>query len=242
MELINEYIYLDFCSEIDIIETVCIAKKDKSNVYLTYNLIDNDCFFDFTNSINKIEIKISNSYFERYKDSFEIVSEKQQICCNTQSKLFELINCNLTGIARNLYIESLIVYLLYQIQKNNLIFQINCNTCSFLNKPIELDKIQKAKEYILNNLDQNLTIPIIAKFVGTNQCYLKKGFKEVYAQTIFDFIQNNRMEKAKHLLLYTNKTILEISDIVGYSSLSSFSQTYKNYFGISPSIEQNNYS
>ncbi|MCX8480841.1 MAG: AraC family transcriptional regulator, partial [Sediminibacterium sp.] len=99
-------------------------------------------------------------------------------------------------------------------------------------------KIQKAKEYILKNLDQNITIPQIAQYVGTNQCYLKKGFKEVFNQTIFEFLQENRMEKAKHLLVNSNKSVLDICYTVGYSSLSSFSQSYKNYFGISPSLEQ----
>ncbi|MBP6624476.1 MAG: helix-turn-helix transcriptional regulator, partial [Chitinophagaceae bacterium] len=111
---------------------------------------------------------------------------------------------------------------------------LGCDTCSVLNKPIEMDKIQQAKKYILENLSNNLTIPIIATNVGTNQCYLKKGFKEVYEQTIFEFIQENRMIKAKYLLQSANSNITEIADMVGYSSLSSFSQSYKNYFGISP--------
>ncbi|MDZ7897534.1 MAG: AraC family transcriptional regulator [Arcicella sp.] len=70
--------------------------------------------------------------------------------------------------------------------------------------------------------------------MGTNQCYLKKGFKEVFEQTIFEFIRENRMIKARHLLQSTNPNITEIAYNVGYSSLSSFSQSYKNYFGISP--------
>ena len=70
--------------------------------------------------------------------------------------------------------------------------------------------------------------------MSTNQCYLKKGFKEVFQQTIFEFIQENRMEKARHLLQAANPNITEIAFNVGYSSLSSFSQSYKNFFGISP--------
>jgi AraC-like DNA-binding protein len=42
------------------------------------------------------------------------------------------------------------------------------------------------------------------------------------------------MIKAKHLLQIANPNITEIAYSVGYSSLSSFSQSYKNYFGISP--------
>ena len=242
MELVNEFIFLKTNVENTIYETICIAKKDTFYVYLTYTLKENECFFEFTNTFNKIEIKIATPFFEKYNKPFDITLEKQPICCNTQSKLFDLIQCKLIGIERSLYLESIIIYLLYQVQKNNLIFQLNCDTCSFLNKPVEKEKIQKAKEFILNNLDKNITIPQIAIFVGTNQCYLKKGFKEIFNQTIFEFLQENRMEKAKHLLSNSNKSIIDICYEVGYSSVSSFSQSYKNYFGISPSVEQKKFS
>jgi AraC-like DNA-binding protein len=66
-------------------------------------------------------------------------------------------------------------------------------------------------------LDENITIPILSNLVGTNQCYLKKGFKEVTGKTIFEFIQENRMEKAKYLLQNSDKTIGEIALLTGYA-------------------------
>jgi AraC-like DNA-binding protein len=51
-------------------------------------------------------------------------------------------------------------------------------------------------------------------------------------------VQENKMVKAKYLLQQNKLSLQEISAIVGYASLSSFSQTYKNYYGISPSIEK----
>jgi AraC family transcriptional regulator len=237
MELINEFIYIDTDKDNQVFETTSIAKQDNLNIYLTYYLLDNDCLFDFSNTANKVTIRIAKTYFEKYEQPFDLTIEKQSICCNTQSKLYELINCNFKGIARNVYLESIVLYLLFQIQKNNLVFNLNGDSCSFLNKPIEQEKIQKAKDYIIANIDQNITIPIVASYVGTNQCYLKKGFKEITGQTIFEFLQENRMVKAKHILQNANKSIQEVASMVGYASMSSFSQTYKNYFGISPSLE-----
>ena len=192
----------------------------------------------YANTTEKSRLIVSKAYFEKYPTPFELVVAQQDICCNTQSKLHELLNCNLQGFARSIYLESIVLYLLYQVQKNNLVFQLNCDTCSFVNKPLELEKIQKAKEFILVNLDQSITIPALANYVGTNQCYLKKGFKEVFGQTIYEFVQENKMVKAKYLLQQNKLSLQEISAIVGYASLSSFSQTYKNYYGISPSIEK----
>jgi AraC-like DNA-binding protein len=242
MELINEFIHIDLAKESEIIETTCIAKQDDTNIFVTYTLLDNDCLFAFSDIANKVSIIINKAYFEKYEQPFDLLIEKQPICCNTQSKLHEIINCNFQGIARNVYLESLVLYLLFQIQKNNLVFNLNCESCTFLNKPIELNKIQKARDYIIGNLHKNITIPIIASYVGTNQCYLKKGFKEVTGQTIFEFLQENRMVKARHILQNTDQSIQEVASMVGYASISSFSQTYKNYFGISPSIEQKQFS
>ncbi|MEY4703083.1 MAG: hypothetical protein RIR96_980 [Bacteroidota bacterium] len=234
MECVNEFIHLEIKKNPDIQASISITTQDESYVYMSYEINEKDCLFDLSRLNYEFQIRVSKTYLEKYNEPFEIIVEKQAICCDIQSKLIDVLNCNLTGIQRKLYLESIILYFLYQTQKSNALFQLNCNTCSFLNNPIEVEKIQKAKHFILDNLDGKLNIQIIAAHVGTNQCYLKKGFKEVFNQTIFECIQESRMVKAKYHLQNTNDNISEIAQLVGYSSLSSFSQAYKNYFGISP--------
>ncbi len=237
MILVNEYIYLEVSTNAGIDSSYCVSTQDQIYIHLTFGLFANDCLFDLADNNYLINIRIAKSYFEKYNEFLEINVEKQNICCNTQTKLLDVINCKLTGINRKIFLESTILFLLYQSQKNSLVFQIGCDTCSVLSKPTDIEKIQLAKNYIIDNIANNLTIPIISAFVGTNQCYLKKGFKEVLNQTIFEFIQENRMIKAKYLLDSTSQNITEIAFAVGYASLSSFSQAYKNYFGITP-LEQ----
>jgi len=234
VETVNEFIYLSIINREDIQNSFCEGQEDKSNYYLTFGLFSNDCLFDLSNINYEFEIRISKKYIEKYNESFALNIGKQSLCCNSQSKLLEIINCKLEGINRKIFIESNVLFLLFQLQKNNSLFPIECDSCNFLNSAAEIEKIQQAKKFILDNLANNLTIPIVAITVGTNQCYLKKGFKEVFKQTIFEFIQENRMIKAKHLLQSEKLNITDIAAIVGYSSISSFSQSYKNYFGISP--------
>jgi AraC family transcriptional regulator len=234
MEFVNEFIFLSATVNAAIESSFCQTKQDEHYIYLTFGLNATDCLFDLASNNYKFQIRIAKSYLEKYNEPFDIHIAEQSICCNTQSKLLELSNCKLLGIHRKIFLESTILHLLFLSQKNNLVFQLSCDSCAIVNKPLEVEKIKLAKKYILDNLASNLTIPIIANNVGTNQCYLKKGFKEVYEQTIFEFIQENRMVKARHLLQMANPNITEISYSVGYASLSSFSQSYKNYFGISP--------
>lgn len=234
MERINEFISLSISANPQLDHSYVETTHDTSSITLTFGLFANDCLFDLAEKSYEFQIGIARTYLEKYDEPLDIIIEKQAICCNTQSKLLEILQCKLQGIHRKLFLESNILFLIYQSQKNNLVFQLDCDRCAVLNKPVELEKIQRAKAYILDNLSGNLTIPIIASNVGTNQCYLKQGFKEVYDQTIFKFIQENRMIKARDLLQFSEATITEIAFAVGYASLSSFSQAFKNYFGSAP--------
>jgi len=234
MEFVNEFISIIINKNFEIDSSFCDTAHDDDYIFLTFGLFANDCLFDLADTNYDVQIRIATTYLEKYNETLDLNKDRQTICCNTQTKLLEIINCKLHNIHRKIFLESQILFLLYQSQKNNSVFQLNCDSCSILNKPIKVEKIQQAKKYILDNLVSNLTIPIIAANVGTNQCYLKKGFKEVFNQTVFEFIQENRMIMARHFLQNESPNITEIAHSVGYSSLSSFSQSYKNYFGITP--------
>ena len=105
---------------------------------------------------------------------------------------------------------------------------------------IEKAKILKAKKIILTRLNNPPTIPELSLQIGINQCYLKKGFKEVFGTTVYDFVQEQRMLKAK-LLLSTNQfSVSEVADQIGFSSTSNFSSAFKKYVGVFPSELQQN--
>lgn len=234
MEFVNEYIDIEITESSELGSSFCSVTNESSSLNLRFGLNTNDCLFDLSEINYLVSIYISKRYFSKYQDQFNIADGRDTICCNIQSKLLDLITTSLTGINRKIFLESNILFLLYQLEKNRMGYQLDCDGCTILKKPLDKEKIQMAQKYIIENLSNTLTIPIIASHVGTNLCYLKKGFKEVFNQTIFEFIQENRMVKAKHLLINGELSITEISQSVGYASLSSFSQSYKNFFGISP--------
>ncbi len=234
MECINEFMYLEVASTPHIDQSYGASKHDDTTVFLTFGLFANDCLFDLADTNYTVQLRISKAYFSKYNETLPAREAKTPICCTTQSKLLELIRCKLTGIHRKIVLESTVLFLIHKMLPAQPALQLDCEGCAVLNNPLEAEKIQRAKKYILDNLSNTLTIPIIASSVGTNQCYLKKGFKEVFDQTIYKFIQENRMVKAQHLLQYTNATITEVAFAVGYASLSSFSQAYKHYFGVAP--------
>ncbi|MEM8527516.1 MAG: AraC family transcriptional regulator [Bacteroidota bacterium] len=95
-------------------------------------------------------------------------------------------------------------------------------------------KLLEAKELLDLHLDNPPTIIKLSQLIGINEFKLKKGFKELFGTTIFGYIQSNRMQIAKTLLLDTNQLIKEIADQLGYSSSQHFSTAFKRHFGQTP--------
>ena len=107
-------------------------------------------------------------------------------------------------------------------------------TCKFLANAADRDKITKAREVLIQHIGEPLTIKELSRKVAINECYLKKGFKEMFGTTIFDFYQSQRMEHAKYLLYDKGLSVTEVSALLGYSSISHFSTAFKKHTGIKP--------
>jgi AraC-like DNA-binding protein len=107
-------------------------------------------------------------------------------------------------------------------------------TCRFLSNPGDREKVMLAKEIMLADLENPLTIRELSRKVAMNECYLKKGFKEIFGTTIYDYFQKERMERAKYLLYDKGLSVSEVARLMGYSSLSHFSTAFKKHTGIKP--------
>ena len=103
-----------------------------------------------------------------------------------------------------------------------------------LSNEADRDKVLKARDILLEHIGEPITIKQLSRKVAMNECYLKKGFKEMFGTTIFDFYQNQRMEHAKYLLYEKGLSVTEVSDILGYSSISHFSTAFKKQTGLKP--------
>lgn len=107
-------------------------------------------------------------------------------------------------------------------------------SCKFLCNETDRGKIVKAREILLSHLGEPLTIKELSRKVAINECYLKKGFKELFGATVFDFYQEQRMQYARHLLYEKGLSVTEVSMLLGYSSISHFSTAFKKHTGLKP--------
>ena len=102
---------------------------------------------------------------------------------------------------------------------------------------ITADDVVKLKkvESILNSPRKSPpNITELAKKVLLTKVKLSHVFKEVYGTSIYNYYQNQRMQKAHELLSTGNFSVKEVSEKLGYTNLSNFVLAFKKQFDISP--------
>lgn len=95
--------------------------------------------------------------------------------------------------------------------------------------------IYRTQEYIYDNLATVKNIDEIAQEMGCSKSYLIHLFKRTTGVSIIEFLTSQRILSAKQLLLFTELSVYEIANTLGYNGTSQFSRTFKNATGISPS-------
>ena len=162
-------------------------------------------------------------------------SKMLPLCGKTRMAIEALLNHTYTDTLENIFINAQTqILLLYSMdcmlgEKEETSF-----TCKFLANEADREKIIKAREILLQHIGEPITIKALSRKVAINECYLKKGFKEIFGTTIFDFYQSQRMEHAKYLLYDKGLSVTEVSLLLGYSSISHFSTAFKKHTGIKP--------
>ena len=100
--------------------------------------------------------------------------------------------------------------------------------------------IKKVAQYVQDNLEQDLSLDVVAQKVNMSSFYLSKLFKEETGETFINYVTDRRLEKSCKLLKETEKSVKEITADVGYNDQNYFSKLFKNKYGLSPTEFRNN--
>lgn len=157
------------------------------------------------------------------------------LCGRTRLVLEGLLNHSYKDSLENIYINAQTqMLLLYSLECMVGEKEIESFSCRFLSNEADRIKISKAREILLQHIGEPITIKELSRKVAINECYLKKGFKEMFGTTIFDFYQSQRMEHARYLLYEKGLSVTDVSMLLGYSSISHFSTAFKKHTGLKP--------
>ena len=98
-------------------------------------------------------------------------------------------------------------------------------------EPVE---IWKARKFIEQHSDEELSLTRVAKAVNISASYLSEKFKKVTGINFVDYVVRARIENARALLEDVDVRISEIAFAVGFQSLSQFNRVFKKLSRKSP--------
>jgi len=196
----------------------------KGKQYMSHHItLDNNLFDIITSHKTNKQFDISlNTKFKINTNNF--ISNKQQFIINQLSK-----SNSMTNNLQMLFLESKILDLIYTtIDEEQIKDEYNK---IYLSKD-DIISLNKAKEILLEDISNPPSLQNLAKKIATNEFKLKKGFKQLFGNTVYGYLQEQRLHQAKSLLEKNDINVNEASLLVGYKSVGHFSKIFKEKFGV----------
>ena len=128
-----------------------------------------------------------------------------------------------------------------KLQSTEALYQMQYNMLDFTRRVAQAQlphdttsDISKCIQYIKQHTNQAISTSDVAAYVGKSRSYLSHCFKKELGFEMREFIMRCKLEEAKSLLTYTDKSLSEISSYLCFSSQAYFQNVFKKKFGVTP--------
>ena len=221
---------------------LAIDKNDSLFFFNPKNIIPIDAIIEPGGKM--LSIMLSLQAIDRLLDNFAIdiaffspqntrkkLYIKQPLSPNELIVINQIYNRQVNDPMDIVYFKTKIVefFTYYFSQKN----KIDQNTIHEIDEKT-IEKIKKAKQILIENINEPPSIDQLADKVYLPVNVLKKSFKEYYGTPVYQYILNYKLELARHLLLSKKYSVKEISYQMGYSAPTHFIVAFKKKFGTTP--------
>lgn len=102
--------------------------------------------------------------------------------------------------------------------------------------------LRRARDHLDRHFAEPFDLDHLASLAGMSRYHFLRSFATTYRTTPAAYLSARRIERAQVLLRAANLTVTEVCHAVGYSSLGSFSSTFRAIVGESPSDFQKRYA
>lgn len=103
-----------------------------------------------------------------------------------------------------------------------------------LGRPVVERRLLRAKDLIDSEYARPLTVEQIARAAHFTAAHFSREFRRAFAETPHHYLLSRRLERAAALLANTDYTVTRVCELVGLSSLGSFSTAFRRGYGASP--------
>ncbi len=99
--------------------------------------------------------------------------------------------------------------------------------------------IEQCKLYISRNIFKKITLEDISVYTGLSTSYISHIFKDYEGISVYQYIQREKTHVACNMLTYSDSSIAEIAQYIGFKSQSNFSEIFKKWQHLTPTEYRN---
>lgn len=176
------------------------------------------CYQDYPELTPAVRSLIRENIFKQQGSPFFNISNKEKFL----EFFYDIINAKEFF---SLECKWKMLYLIQAIIEENAPESIKTNNITAGIAPL-------VKSYIDSNYEQAISLDILEQRFDYSKFYMEKKFKEEYGISIINYRNARRMEAATQLL--KEYSVSEVSQLLGFSSIYSFSRAFRNTYGNSP--------
>jgi AraC-like DNA-binding protein len=204
-------------------------KASRDPFKLLHLELDRDFYINLLDDQEKWSAELKENLLE--KNIVYGSDEQMEITPKMNSVLLDILYCPLTGPLRRLMIEAKVLELIAcQLHYFNADSAKSLKVCYK-----ERDTFYAIRAYLADHFFQEHSLQSLSRMFCINEFKLKKGFKDTFGTTVFDYIHNLRMQYAKSLIQDQKLNINIVAGKVGYKNANHFSTAFKRQFGLAPS-------
>jgi AraC-like DNA-binding protein len=148
-----------------------------------------------------------------------------------QKVVSEIIDVTIPETLQNFYFkikaEELICLLFAELLKRE-------NTPVHALNELDVQKIYQIRDFMLSTLDIPPVLSELATKAGMSESKLKRLFKQIFGNSLFNYYQNFRMKEAARLLKEHKLSVSEVGFRMGFINLSHFTKVFEEHIGMKP--------
>ncbi|NJK51966.1 MAG: helix-turn-helix transcriptional regulator [Leptolyngbyaceae cyanobacterium SU_3_3] len=146
--------------------------------------------------------------------------------------LWEIVRCPFQGLQKRLYQEGKALEVLGLVVGME---QARQGRSQELRLPMGTrERVHYARELVLQHVHEPLSLGELARRSQLNESTLKRGFKQEFGMTVFDYLLDYRLEQARQMLERGTMQVTEVMMAVGLRNRSYFAEVFRRKFGQNP--------
>src|SRR5262249_44986758 len=96
-------------------------------------------------------------------------------------------------------------------------------------------RLLRARDAMDRRYSSPLDVPALARIACVSEAHFIRTFRTTFGETPHRYLQRRRVERSMFLLRETERSVTDICLDVGFTSLGSFSRTFRAIVGLAPS-------